>query len=88
VDEVKSLAAKGQKGADIILVTDGIDGNSAAQTEAVQAALALDVRLWTVAIECEISDDSPLRSKAASYTRLGRGDLTDEKSVIPLAGAM
>jgi len=87
VDEVKALTAKGQKGADIILVSDGIDGNSAAQAEAVHAALVLGVRLWTVAIACEIPAESPLRSKAASYVRLGRADLSDERSVVSLVGA-
>jgi uncharacterized protein YegL len=86
VQQVRELAQKGQKGADIILVTDGIDGDVAAQETAIQEGHVIGARLWTVAIECDIPDRSPLRAKAAHYIRLGRSDLT-EKSVTLLAGA-
>jgi len=87
VNEVKELAQRGQKGADILLVTDGVDGDEAAQVAAVEEALALNVRLWTVAIECELSQASPLRAKAAHYVRLGGADLVNGATVLLLAGA-
>ncbi len=86
VQEVKNLARKGQKGADIVLVTDGVDGDESAQAHALAGAQRLGVRLWTVAIECDVPASSPLRTQAAEYTRLGAGDLT-ETSVVRLAGA-
>ena len=73
-------------GADVILVTDGIDGDVNAQETAIAEGHVIGARLWTVAIECDIPDKSPLRAKAAHYIRLGRSDLTD-KSVTLLAGA-
>jgi len=87
VQQVRELARRGQKGADIILVTDGVDGDQAPQEAAIQEGHALGVRLWTVAIECEVPETSPLRAKAAQYTRLGGAELTNSNSVALLAGA-
>jgi Mg-chelatase subunit ChlD len=87
VQQVRELARRGQKGADIILVTDGVDADQASQEAAIQEGLALGVRLWTVAIECEVPETSPLRAKAAQYTRLGEAELTNSNSVALLAGA-
>jgi uncharacterized protein with von Willebrand factor type A (vWA) domain len=86
VQQVRDLALKGQKGADVILVTDGVDGDITAQETAIHEGHVIGARLWTVAIECDIPETSPLRAKAAHYIRLGRRDLT-EKSVTLLAGA-
>jgi uncharacterized protein with von Willebrand factor type A (vWA) domain len=86
VQQVRDLALKGQKGADVILVTDGIDRDVHAQETAVHEGHVIGARLWTVAIECEIPEESVLRKKAAHYVRLSRKDLTD-KSVTLLAGA-
>lgn len=86
LEQVKALEQKGQRGADIVLVTDGIDGDEAAQLEPLSEARRRGVRLWLVAIECEIPEDSPLRKGAAQYTRLGKEALTDGKSVTLLGG--
>jgi Mg-chelatase subunit ChlD len=86
VQQVRDLAQRGQKGADVILVTDGIDGDVKSQEAAIHEGHVMGARLWTVAIECDIPEASPLRARAAHYIRLGRNDLT-EKSVTLLAGA-
>jgi uncharacterized protein with von Willebrand factor type A (vWA) domain len=86
VQQVRDLAQKGQRGADVILVTDGIDRDVTSQETAIHEAHGIGARLWTVAIECDIPETSPLRAKAAHYIRLGGRDLT-EKSVTLLAGA-
>ncbi|WP_437905292.1 VWA domain-containing protein [Sorangium sp. So ce327] len=87
VQQVRQLARRGHQGADIILVTDGVDGDQAAQEAALREGLALGVRLWTVAIECEVPETSPLRAKAAHYMRLGGAELAKGESVSLLAGA-
>ncbi|TKC93366.1 vWA domain-containing protein [Polyangium fumosum] len=87
VDQVKALAQKGQHGADIILVTDGIDRNEEEQKKSVDAASTIGARLWTVAIECSIPEDSPLRKKAAQYTELNDKAMTEGSSITLLAGA-
>jgi Mg-chelatase subunit ChlD len=87
VQQVRDLAQKGHKGADIILVTDGDDDDETSQAAALQEAQAIGARLWTVAIECAIDARSPLRAKAAHYIRLGTSDLADGKSVSTLVGA-
>ena len=85
VQQVRELAQRGHKGADVVLITDGVDGDIPAQVRAIDAGLALGVRLWTVAIECEISEQSPLRTKAAHHTRLAGSTLVDGRSVTFLA---
>lgn len=86
VQEVRDLAQRGQKGADIVLVTDGVDGDETSQLGATAEGKALGVRLWTVAIECDVRESSPIRAEAAAYTRLGASDL-NEAAVVRLAGA-
>ena len=87
-DEVKMLAKKGERGADIILVTDGIDGDEFGHAKAIDDAAAIGARLWTVAIECDISENASLRSRAASYVRLGAADMTSGASVNLFQGAI
>jgi uncharacterized protein with von Willebrand factor type A (vWA) domain len=88
VQQVKALEQRGQRGADIVLVTDGIDGDVAAQTAAVDEALAMQARLWTVAIECDIPETSTLRARASQYTRLGAEALGDGMSVTLIGGVV
>lgn len=85
VDEVEALEKTGARGADIICITDGIDYTHAAQEKALDRAAKLGARLWTIAVECEIDEDYPLRARAAQYEELGRNGLNDPKSVL---GAM
>lgn len=87
VEQVRELAKKGQHGADIVIVTDGIDGDDDAQNAALDKADALGARLWTVAIECTIETGSPLRDRATHYVELGAAQMTDAKSVVALGGA-
>jgi Mg-chelatase subunit ChlD len=87
VKQVRQLAQRGHHGADIVLITDGVDEDQATQETAIREGLALGVRLWTVAIECEVPESSPLRARAAHYVRLGGADLANSESVSLLAGA-
>ena len=81
------LARSGQGEGDLVLVTDGVDGAHAMQAAATQSARRHGARLWTVAIECAVSEDSPLRTLAAGYARLGAPELADPASVLHLAAA-
>jgi hypothetical protein len=72
-----TLAKKGDKGANVLLVTDGED-DSRGQSEAIDK---LGARLRTVAIECEIPAASPLRTRAVDYVRINEDQLTDHTSV-------
>ena len=87
VDQVKALASRGDKGADIVLVTDGIDHDTEAHVEAMDAAKAIGARVWTVAIECAIPSDAALRAGAAQYTELGGAQMRDGASVTKLSAA-
>lgn len=86
-EQVRALAKKGRHGADVVLVTDGEDGNHRAQLEAIADLRALDARLWTVAIECTIHKGYPLRDEATEYVELGAADMHSDKSVVGLGKA-
>jgi len=86
-DAVQELAKKGAKGADIVLVTDGQDGDTEAQEDAIKRLGAMQARLWLVGVEVAIPESSPLRRHAAQYTSVGGADLTDAKSVTALGKA-
>lgn len=88
VDEVKALAKKGERGADIILVTDGIDGDGAGHVKAIDEGALIGARLWTVAIECDIDENAALRKRAAAYVRLGAADMSSGASVNLFQGAI
>lgn len=73
--EIEKLAAKGDRGADVILVTDGLDaGNHDAGIDKIEA---LGARLFTVAIECAIERGNPLRDRAERYVPIGGAELTE-----------
>jgi len=50
-------------------------------------ASSIGARLWTVAIECSILENSPLRNKAVQYTELNDKAITEGSSITLLAGA-
>lgn len=85
--QVEELARRGDHGADVILVTDGISHDTTAQTTALDKLSGMKARLYTVAIECEIAASSPLHARATSYSELGRAMLTESTSVSLLAKA-
>jgi hypothetical protein len=87
LDECQALAQAGAKGADLILVTDGVDGDTEGHAAQVARMAAGNVRLWTVAVECAIPESSPLRAGAAGYLPLGAADLSNAKSAVSLARA-
>jgi len=75
-DQVEALHAKGDKGADVILITDGLDGRC--DYDGPLGRLdAMGARLFTVAIECPIDEDSPLRTQAERYIPIGGAELAE-----------
>ena len=86
VEEVAGLQRGGKKGADIVLVTDGVDDSAEEQATLLDLAAKLGAKLWTVAIDEEIPETSPLRARASAYTHLDDRQLRDE-GVLALAGA-
>lgn len=75
--EVGNLAMSGHVGADIVMITDGCDNSEAAQEKILGLVQAQGVRLWTVAIECEVPASMPLRKRASEYVRVGATDRAD-----------
>lgn len=66
--EVGDLASKGFAGADIVLITDGVDYDHAAHNRVIDAMDQQAVRLWTVAIGENIPKEDPVRKRAERYT--------------------
>ena len=85
VQQVRDLAQKGQKGADVILVTDGIDGDVAAQEAALYEGHVIGARLWTVAIECDIPESR--RSARRRRTTSGWAGRTSRRRASPCSPA-
>ena len=75
-EQVAKLAAGRDRGADVILVTDGLDYSDGFD-EAIDAIHACEARLYTVAIECAIVEDNPLRARAEKYVPIGGAELAD-----------
>jgi len=77
VAEVGDLASKGFAGADIMLITDGVDHDHAAHNVAIDAMDAQGIKLWTVAIGENIPDTDPVRKRAERYTFATDRQLSD-----------
>lgn len=60
------------RGADVVLVTDGVDGAHPEQRAAIKGLGA--TKLFTVAIECSIAESDPLRALAERYTHVSTLD--------------
>lgn len=86
VVQVGALQRGGKKGADIVLISDGVDGDDVAQGQALDDAEKLGAKLWTVSIDEDVEETSPLRARAAAYTHLDERQLQVD-GVMALAGA-
>lgn len=84
--EVEQLAAKGTAGADVVIITDGIDEAEEAQAAALTAMAAKDVRCWLVAIDQQVPEGRVLRDRAAGYTFLDDSQM-EQPNAPALAGA-
>ena len=69
--EVGNLAQQGHVGADIVLITDGGDDNHKAIDTTLGFAQAQGVRLWTVLIEMQPDQNSPIVRRASEVIRVG-----------------
>lgn len=84
-EQVVALADKGVPGADVVLVTDGVDEDQPRQKAALAELGKTGARLWLVAIEREVLPGNPLRDAAAHYVLIGAN--ADEKAAVALSGA-
>ena len=86
-EAVGEMARKGDKGADVVLGSDGQDRDVASGGDAaIDTIEEHGSRLWTIGIDCSI--DGPLRDRAERYVELGARDLHHEHSVGKLAEAV
>jgi hypothetical protein len=74
-DLVDTLQAKGDRGADVILVTDGVEDMTPEHDAAIDRIEARQSRLWTIGIECPIDEGACIRARAEQYTHLDTADV-------------
>lgn len=83
--QVGDLEAQGLAGADILLVTDGVEHDYAAQNRIIDEMDAKGVRLWTVAIGESCEPEHPIRKRAERYTFATDRQLGDSAASVDLA---
>ncbi len=83
--EVEAWQRHGVKGADVVLVSDGVD-NPEGMSGALERFRASGVRLFGVAVECSFS--GTLREACAEYVQLRGGALGTADAVECLKGAV
>jgi uncharacterized protein with von Willebrand factor type A (vWA) domain len=86
VMEVEGLAKGGHTGADLVLITDGGNTSSYGLTEPLAEMARADVRLFTVAIDSEIS--GPLKDQASEYIHLSDEHMADPNKAGAVVGAI
>ena len=86
-EEVIAMEHKGERGADVVLVTDGEDGEEKKQELAIQKIKKLGSKLWTVMIQCSVNEDSPIRKLAHKYVELETSNLING-DVLALQGVV
>ncbi|MDD5008572.1 MAG: VWA domain-containing protein, partial [Syntrophorhabdaceae bacterium] len=86
-EEVSKMERKGERGADVVLVTDGCDSNYSAQEDAIEKIKSLGSKLWTVMIQCSVDESSAIRKLAHKYVELEVGNLVNG-DVLALQGVV
>lgn len=84
IEEVGDLEDQGFKGADIVLVSDGVDHTDhKTPTETMKTK---GIKLWSVSIQVKWEPEAPLVANAATYIHVDGKGLTDD-AVKALKGA-
>jgi len=83
--EVRALAQKGQRGADIVLTSDGVCSNRSRHPACVGAINQAGVRLWSVALGVDFT--GPIRDGAARYVKIEDHELQGDGAVARFAEA-
>ncbi len=82
---VSDLDAEGYKGADIMLITDGEEGDYDTHNREIDHMDRDGVRLWTIAIGMDISAEAPVRKRAEKYTYAADRMLSRPSTAVMLA---
>lgn len=83
--QVGVFESEGIEGADVVLITDGVDHDYTVHDRAIDEMDANGVRLWTVSIGEDIPDTSALRARAELYITAVDNDLANENTASALA---
>jgi Mg-chelatase subunit ChlD len=78
-EEVERLQKQGDRGADVVIVTDArTHENSQSYIDAaIDAIESYGSRLWTVAVECHVDEEHPLRARAEHYIQIAGSEMND-----------
>ena len=83
--EVADLEARGFKGADVMIITDGQDPNADLQNAMIDQFDADGVKLWTVGVGLVIDANAPIRKRAERYVQARDRDLANADNAANLA---
>lgn len=72
--ELKKLRQEGHVGADVVLITDGEDYDHDRMEKTLNLMQADGVKLWTVGVEMDIDQNSPIHKRATEVMQVGRND--------------
>lgn len=80
-EKVQEFQSKIGQASDVILVSDGVDGDVEGHLKSVSQLKKIGARLWTVGIDVEIPEDNVLRKEASEYTHLDSNNMTAKDAV-------
>lgn len=83
--QVANLEAQGHKGADIVLITDGVEPNYDEHNREIDLMVRDHVKLWTIAIGVDIEQKAPVRARAERYTHAADSQLGNPATATQLA---
>jgi len=86
-DLVEELQKQGDKGADVVLVTDGVETMTPEHDAAIDRIEARGSRLWTVGVECPIDETACIRARAKEFIHIG-GEEIDNGEIGAMKGAV
>lgn len=88
IEQVGDLAAAGHSGADIMLITDGVDDDDRGMAAKIDKMDASGTRLWSVGVGDDFPVDHVLRTRAERYVYASDGQMANRDTATLLAGQL
>jgi Mg-chelatase subunit ChlD len=86
--QVGDLEKAGYVGADIVMITDGVEGAYVAHDREIDLMDRDGIRLWTVTVGQAVPDDAPVKKRAALYVHARDIDLPKTELAAELAAQL
>lgn len=86
--EVEKWAHKGVGKADIVLITDGYDGDARSINKSLDAMGEVGTRLFTISIGGDTDEKAPIRARASTYAAIDHDQMENPDTIANMAGAL